>query len=239
MEFLGYVLTFNECEYDYQNCLEFVILCSNRRLKIKVTARQKSRGVTRSRISLLEMGRTTWRQIATGRASVWPGHTFRSIFVASPINKFTMVCRCVDSYLPRFTSSHGQNVVDSLGATHISAECICHNIVCTRRTAFAFEMKCCLDFHRVTWPWWRPLTNGSDVKYTDQRKWRQYTLSRCPPWRCRSREHRWGAGPACAPSGCPSWPLPRCHWGSKSEQCRTDPINLLLPSSKCTFSQPF
>ena len=25
-------------------------------------------------------------------------------------NKLTMVCRCVDSYLPRFTSSHGQNV---------------------------------------------------------------------------------------------------------------------------------
>ena len=27
-----------------------------------------------------------------------------------------MVCRCVDSYLPRFTSSHGQNVVDLRGA---------------------------------------------------------------------------------------------------------------------------
>ena len=34
------------------------------------------------------------------------------------INKFTMVCRCVDSYLPRFTSSHGQNVVDSRGAAN-------------------------------------------------------------------------------------------------------------------------
>ena len=31
-------------------------------------------------------------------------------------NKFTLVCRCVDSYLPRFTSSHGQNVEDSRGA---------------------------------------------------------------------------------------------------------------------------
>ena len=31
-------------------------------------------------------------------------------------NKYTMVCRCVDSYLPRFTSSHGQNAVDSWGA---------------------------------------------------------------------------------------------------------------------------
>ena len=27
-----------------------------------------------------------------------------------------MVCRGVDSYLPQFTSSHGQNVVDSRGA---------------------------------------------------------------------------------------------------------------------------
>ena len=32
------------------------------------------------------------------------------------INKLTMVFRRVDSYLPRFTSSHGQNLVDSRGA---------------------------------------------------------------------------------------------------------------------------
>ena len=38
------VLTFNEREDElqYQNCLEFVILCSNRWFKIEVTARQKS-----------------------------------------------------------------------------------------------------------------------------------------------------------------------------------------------------
>ena len=32
-------------------------------------------------------------------------------------NKFPLVCRGVDSYVPRFTSSHGQNVVDSRGAS--------------------------------------------------------------------------------------------------------------------------
>ena len=34
-------------------------------------------------------------------------------------NKFTMVFRGVDPYLPRFTSSHGQNVVDSRGAAEL------------------------------------------------------------------------------------------------------------------------
>ena len=29
-------------------------------------------------------------------------------------------------------------------------------------------MKFYLDFHRVTWVWWRTLTNGSDVKYIER-----------------------------------------------------------------------
>ena len=33
-----------------------------------------------------------------------------------------------------------------------------------RKTELALEMKFYLDFHRVTWPWRRILTNGSDVK---------------------------------------------------------------------------
>ena len=38
------------------------------------------------------------------------------LFVGLRFDEFTVVCRCVDSYLPRFMSSHGQNVVDSRGA---------------------------------------------------------------------------------------------------------------------------
>ena len=37
--------------------------------------------------------------------------------------------------------------------------------LCTRKTEFALEVKFYLDFHRVTQPWRRTLTNGSDVKY--------------------------------------------------------------------------
>jgi hypothetical protein len=37
------------------------------------------------------------------------------------INKFPVVFRGVDPYLPLFTSSHGQNVVDSRGAAVINA----------------------------------------------------------------------------------------------------------------------
>ena len=40
----------------------------------------------------------------------------RWVRYGASFNKLTMVCRCVDSYLPRFTSSHGQNVVDSQSA---------------------------------------------------------------------------------------------------------------------------
>ena len=34
------------------------------------------------------------------------------------VNKFIVLCRCVDSYLPRFTSSHCQNVAPRESATH-------------------------------------------------------------------------------------------------------------------------
>jgi hypothetical protein len=39
------------------------------------------------------------------------------------INKFPLVFRSVDSYLPRFTSSHGQNFVDSRGAAETRNYC--------------------------------------------------------------------------------------------------------------------
>ena len=37
--------------------------------------------------------------------------------------------------------------------------------LCTRKMELALEGKFCLDFHWVSRPWWRTLTNGSDVKY--------------------------------------------------------------------------
>ena len=37
--------------------------------------------------------------------------------------------------------------------------------LCTRKMELALEVKFPLDFHWVTRPWWRTLTNGSDVKY--------------------------------------------------------------------------
>ena len=37
--------------------------------------------------------------------------------------------------------------------------------LCTRKMELAFEVKYDLDFHWVTRPWRRTLTNGSDVKY--------------------------------------------------------------------------
>ena len=37
--------------------------------------------------------------------------------------------------------------------------------LCTRKMELALEVKFYLDFHRVTRPWRRTLTNGSDVKY--------------------------------------------------------------------------
>ena len=37
--------------------------------------------------------------------------------------------------------------------------------LCARRAKLAFEMKFHLNFHRVSWPRRRTLTNGSDVKY--------------------------------------------------------------------------
>ena len=42
-------------------------------------------------------------------------------------------------------------------------KCICK--LSTRKTELALEVKFHLDFHRVTRPWQRTLTNGSDFKY--------------------------------------------------------------------------
>jgi hypothetical protein len=47
-------------------------------------------------------------------------------------NKFPLVFRGVDSYLPRFTSPHGQNVVDSRGAINQSES----EILNSRNTIF-------------------------------------------------------------------------------------------------------
>jgi hypothetical protein len=38
------------------------------------------------------------------------------LYIFFLFNTFPLVFRGVDSYLPQFTSSHGQNVVDSRGA---------------------------------------------------------------------------------------------------------------------------
>ena len=40
---------------------------------------------------------------------------------------------------------------------------------CTRKMELVLEVKFYLDFHWVTGPWWRTLTNGSDVKYVFSR----------------------------------------------------------------------
>ena len=48
---------------------------------------------------------------------------------------------------------------------HCSSMHLSQHKLCTRETELALELKFYLDFHRVTWPLRRTLTNGSDVKY--------------------------------------------------------------------------
>ena len=50
--------------------------------------------------------------------------------------------------------------------------------LCTRKTELALEVEFYLDFHRVTRPWQRILTNGSDFKYVFPR-----CRCRCSAWR--------------------------------------------------------
>ena len=104
---------------------------------------------------------------------------------------------CSKWWIQGFTacSQETQYLASILSNTFV--KCVCGNISCTlvRKMELALEEKFYLDFHWVTRPWRRTLTNGSDVKYVfpltngsdvkyvfplTNRSDVKYVFSRCP-----------------------------------------------------------
>ena len=116
--------------------------------------------------------------------------------------------------------------------------CICRKM-CTRKMELALEVKFYLDFHWVTRPWRRRLSNESDVKYVFPRCLVPYSAaSQFPAFNISARFHRrslWTM--PSRPSSCcpPSWNTApsRCCW------CLTS-LQTTAPSSSpaCTTRSP-
>ena len=72
-------------------------------------------------ILLCGSGNIEVNHLGSGRVNIFSAQNLISsvinLILRHKFNKFPLVCRGVDSYLPRFTLSHGQNIVDSRGAS--------------------------------------------------------------------------------------------------------------------------